>query len=275
MSIERVLRESGGVASTAMLRRAVGADAVERAARAGRIVRLRRGWYAHADADPQIVAAVRAGGGVTCVSALARLGVWVPSGLGLHVAVPRGSRPRPGAAVRHPSAHPAIIASPRDALAAALDCLDHESAVVVLDSSRNLGLVGDPGSLARSARARRVVDWHDARAESGLESIVRVRLRARGIRVRPQVAIPAVGRVDLLVGDRLVIETDGERWHGTPGALRRDRARDRALVTAGFLVLRIGYAEILDNWAPVEAQILSLVRADRHRVRGTPRGTLR
>ena len=37
---------------------------------------------------------------------------------------------------------------------------------------------------------------------------------------------------------RLVVETDGWRDHGTRIAFERDRAKDAALVAAGYIVLR-------------------------------------
>ena len=47
-----------------------------------------RGWYCRADADRAIVRAMRLGGRISCVSALALLGGWDPPDSGLHVGFP-------------------------------------------------------------------------------------------------------------------------------------------------------------------------------------------
>lgn len=57
------------------------------------------------------------------------------------------------------------------------------------------------------SRARALLDRCD-RAESGTGPLVRLRLRARGVRVRPQVPIESIARVDRLIGDRLIIEAE-------------------------------------------------------------------
>src|SRR5262245_29057267 len=59
---------------------------------------------------------------------------------------------------------------------------------------------------------RALLDLSDSDAQSGIETKVRLFLRSRRIPFRVQVAISGVGRVDLLVGDRLVIELDGRTF---------------------------------------------------------------
>ncbi|HEX6618834.1 MAG TPA: DUF559 domain-containing protein [Solirubrobacteraceae bacterium] len=46
---------------------------------------------------------------------------------------------------------------------------------------------------------------------------------------------------------RLVVETDGWRDHGTRVAFERDRAKDAALVAAGYTVLRFTKRQIADD----------------------------
>lgn len=60
------------------------------------------------------------------------------------------------------------------------------------------------------------LDLVDMSAESGLETKARLRLRALGIPYRAQVRISRVGHVDLLIGERLVLELDGGAWHSGP-----------------------------------------------------------
>lgn len=42
----------------------------------------------------------------------------------------------------------------------------------------------------------------------------------------------------------LIVETDGLRYHRTPQQQGRDRARDQALIAAGFTVLRFTHAQV-------------------------------
>ena len=43
---------------------------------------------------------------------------------------------------------------------------------------------------------------------------------------------------------RLVVETDGERFHSHPSAFESDRLRDRALQLAGYRVVRFTYRQV-------------------------------
>ena len=52
-------------------------------------------------------------------------------------------------------------------------------------------------------------------------------------------------RVDFFWPDlRLVVETDGLRYHRTPAQQQRDRERDQALTGAGFVALRFTHAQV-------------------------------
>jgi very-short-patch-repair endonuclease len=52
-------------------------------------------------------------------------------------------------------------------------------------------------------------------------------------------------RVDFLWPEfRLIVETDGLRYHRTPSQQGKDRVRDQALVVAGFTVLRFTHAQV-------------------------------
>jgi very-short-patch-repair endonuclease len=60
---------------------------------------------------------------------------------------------------------------------------------------------------------------------------------------------------------RLIIELDGFETHGTRQAFERDRARDRALLTAGWRVARITKRQLDDAPAEIAAQLRTMLRS--------------
>jgi very-short-patch-repair endonuclease len=265
---------TGGVVDAAGLRAlGVSRSGLDRALRAGTLRRIRRGWFATPAAHPDIVRAVRAGGALSCVSALRLRGAWVLD-RELHVRVARGD-----AVVRAPGVRlhwtdrrvgSTVIDDPVTALGFAVGCVPLREAVAVTDSVANGRLVPAwelETVLQRSPRGRRVLQSHDPTAESGLETFARLGLRSARLRVRTQVVIATVGRVDLLIGDRLVLELDGAEWHTGIGAVEHDRHRDRQLAALGYIVLRVTYRQMLEEWDVVLDQILRIVRRGDHRAR--------
>lgn len=89
-------------------------------------------------------------------------------------------------------------------------------------------------------------------------------LRGRGIRHRTQVWIDSVGRVDILVGDRLIIEIDGAGFH-TGVEFERDRRRDFEFVMRGYLVIRLSYQMVMSEWETVRGGVLELIERGEHR----------
>ncbi|MCI1747398.1 MAG: endonuclease domain-containing protein [Acidipropionibacterium sp.] len=264
----------GGVVSTRVLRSAgysyrdirqlhLSGDLVEN---------LRPGWWSLRGADPAVVAAVRAGGVMTCVSSLVKYGVYRPFGDDdLHVRASRGEI-RAAATIKNcsPGRGPAPVVAvdhPLIAVRAAIRCLDVENAVAVLDSMirTRIATVEDlRQELSDLPRGRDLLGRCD-RADSGTESLVRVRLRALNLKVRSQVQIDGVGRVDLVVGERLVIEVDSKAHHTDLANYRADRIRDRRLAELGYRELRVTWEEVMFGWEGVEQQILAMVhRGDHH-----------
>ncbi|NYH00440.1 very-short-patch-repair endonuclease [Schumannella luteola] len=238
---------------------------------AGGVRRLRIGHYAVGELDPPVEAAVSGYCSLSCGAALERHGIWVRLATAHWRVSPsdRVRRSRVGEPIRHRIAGRAVdgVDDVLTALACAAQCMSFEDLVCCVDSARHLRAVTRP-ALARTLLTRngiRALAVSDARSESGLETLARIRLRSRGIVARPQVVVPGVGRVDLVVGDRLVIELDGDRWHSTPETRERDRRRDAELVARGALVLHAGSRRVFDEWAPFEAQILALVHRGEHR----------
>jgi very-short-patch-repair endonuclease len=269
--------------STAELRAAgmTGRD-VRAALAAGTLRRLRVGRYASGPVDAQLEAAVAFGASLTCASALSRQGVWVlePSD---HWRLDRNGHHARSASSSHRRVHWCQggarqgIDDVATALLCAQRCMSREALLCSIESALNsksttrLALSGLRGTTNGQWELRR----SDARSESGLETLARVRLHGRGIRVRPQVRFAGIGRVDLLIGERLVLELDGEQWHSSPEARERDRRRDAALVALGCLPLRAGFVRVVHEWPVLESQILEIVRRDEHLWRGRRRREVR
>lgn len=85
-------------------------------------------------------------------------------------------------------------------------------------------------------------------SEAGTESLARYRLQSKQVKVRSQVSIPGVGRVDLLVGNRSIIEVDGEEFHHSSEQFHRDRERDMEALRLGYLTLRLTYRHVVHDW---------------------------
>lgn len=141
-----------------------------------------------------------------------------------------------------------------------MDCLSPEAAIAVLDSALQKGRLSEAELLAIGAtgsqRQRDLIEGTDGRAESGLESISRVRLVSLGLSVTVQVWILPGLRVDLLIDGWLVIELDGEEFHGNAIGFERDRVRDAPLNAWGYHVLHFSSKQVLTDWASVQSTIL-------------------
>jgi very-short-patch-repair endonuclease len=222
--------------------------------------------------------AARVGGVLGCVSAIALHGGWLPEQEPLHVLMPsNGARPRsPDDSSKRlrDGRHDVIlhwsgtqgartIMAPLSAIRQALLCLEPEfasAAIAVLLHERpdlrrqwNRAL----GSLphGRTQWVRRI----DHICESGTEVLWWFRMQKHHVRLRRQVEIDGIGRVDFLIGERLVVEVDGAEYHTDPAAFEGDRLRDALLSARGFRVLRFSYRMVLDHWPIVEAAVLAAI----------------
>ncbi len=254
MLIDEWLRRHDGIAHTSDLY-ALGfsTHAVAKAVTSGRMMRVRRSWIALRDCDPSVLAAVAAGGRVTCISAAERMGLWAPRGPDVHVWVPRSASRLPSAGLQpHWSRGPAPAArrSPVDPLLNILHhvarCQETAAALAIWESALNKKLV-HPDILHRvvwrSRRAQRLADIASHLSDSGLETEFVILMRAIGIVVRQQAAVDG-RRVDALIGDRLVIQLDGFAFHSDPASRRRDLAADARLRVRGYTVLRFDHHQV-------------------------------
>ncbi|HEU0101149.1 MAG TPA: DUF559 domain-containing protein [Mycobacteriales bacterium] len=121
------------------------------------------------------------------------------------------------------------------------ELVDHAELVAALSRRRGPG----------AARARRVARLVDPRAESVLESLLRVLLHLAGLPApESQVTMHEVdgevaARVDFAWPSfGLVVEADGFAFHSDRAAYRQDRRRNNALVRLGWRVLRFSWEDV-------------------------------
>jgi very-short-patch-repair endonuclease len=111
---------------------------------------------------------------------------------------------------------------------------------------------------------RRVVENHrrygETRTRSGLERAFLSFLDANDV-PRPKMnRVTHHGELDATwPAQKLVVELDGWAAHGTRDAFERDRARDRALVTAGWRVVRITWRQLDEDRDAIARQIKALL----------------
>jgi very-short-patch-repair endonuclease len=267
--VQRACADLGGVARTSDVLRFAGATRrdLERAVRDGMLVRLRTGWVAVPDVPAAVAMAVEHGGALGCVSRLRLEGVW---SLGEHAQVHVAMRPN-GRAHSHSACaciihwndvpHSAGRVSLLDALVQVLGCLGTEEFFVALESAMRKRLLTRRSLAALRTRLpldrRWLVDFARWNADSGLESLLRLRLRRHGIELASQVPVPGVGTVDFVLGDRLILEVDGKQNHDGAPLRHKDLVRDAVAASHGFDTLRFDYAMVVHEWQLVEAAILA------------------
>lgn len=112
--------------------------------------------------------------------------------------------------------------------------------------------------------AHRPLDLATPDSDSGLETIARLLFHRMRIPVRTQVLVMGVRHVDLLVGERLVIELDGRAFHSGED-FERDRRQDLELALRGYLVIRLSYRMVVDDWDATHRAVLELAARGMHR----------
>jgi very-short-patch-repair endonuclease len=133
-------------------------------------------------------------------------------------------------------------------------------ALVLWESAANIEkLAGDylRGLAWASRAARNLAAQVTGLSDSGLETLLVEPLRRAGLRVRQQIVL--AGRpVDLVIGDRLVVQLDGYAFHSSSAQRSSDIAHDAQLRLRGYTVLRFSYAQVVHDAANV---LLTLRRA--------------
>ncbi|WP_448808445.1 endonuclease domain-containing protein [Agromyces bauzanensis] len=284
-----VIRSRSGAASAVALREAGCSRRRMSAALAdGSIIRVRPGWYAVPDAPREVVQAVRVGGALTGASVARLHGLWLLDDPLLHVRVP-------GTASRLRSPDDATVALDRTAhgvcvhyraeggdashsgvasdglmagIAEMFRCSGTLPAMIALESALNREVL--PIQALESLRAmvpawaQRQLDLATPDSDSGLETIARLLMHRLRIPVRTQVQMPGVRRVDLLVGDRLILELDGRAFHSGDD-FERDRVQDLELALRGYLVVRLSYRMVTAEWDTTHRALRELVARGLHR----------
>jgi very-short-patch-repair endonuclease len=277
------IRRRGGLAATFELH-ADGFDrrAITRLVAAGVIVRIRQGWYAEHGLHSELARAVRVGGRATCSTALRSYGVWAHADSTLHVCVHPGacqlrnsrnksrrlSSDRTRVTVHWSDSSPAtrsrLRVDPIDALRDLARCASAELVGASAESALHQRLISAAQAHSLSVGARsdlaEVLRHVTGVCESGTEFLTRWRLREElTVPLRPQVRIAEVGWVDFVLGERLVIEVDGEEYHTDPAQFENDRRRDALLSAKGFRTLRFSFKQVMYCWETVRAAILAAV----------------
>jgi very-short-patch-repair endonuclease len=278
-ALQLAIASLGGAAATFELhQRGFGRETLRLAVRSGEVRRIRQGWYVAPDTPALLADAMRVGGRATCLSAAKHWNLWLPElPTELHVAVsPRSCELRapddfrlrlgPNApCVVHWSdsvglreARDRLMVSPAQAIHDLVRCVDIEVAFIATESALHAGLL-TTATLSHCVRglpaAQRVaLGFAAGSSGSGLESRFIFRMRRTGLRIRQQVQI-GVDRVDIVIGDRLVVELDGRGFHDHDA----DRARDARLSARGYRVLRFSYTQVMTDWPAVEASVMAAI----------------
>lgn len=275
MNLAHWLEARDGIAHrTDALRAGFTVAALRSLVRTGGAVLIRRAWLALPSSDPLLVAAARAGSRLTCVALARRRGWWMldePDRLHLHRLPGSGAVTGGLDAVFHWTrpmlpGGPALVAHVEDALLHIAQCLSIESALAVWESAVRVEKLAPEylRSIAwTSTAARELAEAVTGLADSGLETLLVTPLRRWGVHVRQQVWL--AGRpVDVLVGERLVIQIDGWQFHSSAAQRAKDIAHDAELRLRGYTVLRFGYAQVVHDREAVLRVIRQSIAARLH-----------
>lgn len=255
-----------------LLAMGMSARSISREVRRGHLQHVRRDRYVLAEANGDIVEAVRIGGRLTCLSLFALMGVFVHRPRGLHVFVTRGSSRLRLPKGRHVTLHwnlssvtPELlhVAPLIDAARHAVRCQEPRAAVATLDSLVHHGLLTtsqvDEVFAELPARLKAVRGLVDGSAESGPETFVRLILRAIGALFETQVFIAGVGRVDFVVEGWLIIECDSKEFHEGWQKQQDDRRRDLAAARRGYVTIRPLATDILGDRQTVQKALREVI----------------
>ena len=270
------------VRSTALRRLGHSRREIADAVSDGWLTRPTRLWLATRDAQRDAVIAVVHRGRLTGASALGSWGLWRGLDRSIHILVPASSngnvsRPRvplsmfanpqplTHGVIRHWGSGAGAAGGWRvsvvDALAAFARDADEQFFVAAVDNAlydKKLSPSELPLLFAllpqRLQPLRPIVD---GRAESGTESVAR--LRCAGFARSIEIQVP-VGRhrIDILLDGWLAVEIDSEQWHASTRV--DDLRKSTWLTSQGYRVEHYDYQQVMHEWHAVELAIREILR---------------
>lgn len=279
-------RQHGVVARRQLVALGLSRRAIEHRLAKGRLHQVHRGVYAVG--RPQLtiharwMAAVLAGGDGAVLSHRSAAALWgIARKLqGIEISVPVSVRSRPSGLVVHRRELRDADLAIRDGIPVTsvvctlVDCargLEDGPLERMVNEADRLDLV-DPEALRSAlrdyrgrpgvARLRGLLDRRTFRlTDSELERWFLPQVRRAGLPL-PLTRQHLNGfKVDFFwPGLRLVVETDGLRYHRTPAQQVRDRIRDQAHLAAGFIPLRFTHWQVRYEAAYVRATLLAVAR---------------
>jgi hypothetical protein len=267
-------RQHGVVSRAQLLGAGLSSSAIARRVRAGALHRVHAGVYSvgHTALGERgrWMAAVLAGGPTAALSHHSAAALWElrpVDPVAVHVMVPRtGARSRPGLWIHRPRTLRPDEVTARHGIpvtTAVRTILDLAPTLSERDLQRTLeeaivlrlASATSLDALARSHRGhhgapklQRALTTHTpgtTLTRSELEERFLALCAAHGL-PRPAVNARVAGLdVDFLFAERrVVVETDGWRYHGHRAAFERDRRRDAALTRAGYRTLRFTHDQV-------------------------------
>jgi very-short-patch-repair endonuclease len=281
-----VRRQHGVVSRAQLLAHGLSADAIRHRIDVGRLHPLWRGVYAvgrpEVDRYGRSMAAVLCCGPQALLSHASAAALWgiLAWDEGIDVVVPYGeSRRRPGIRVHRriglsaEDRHEVKGIPVTDPLSTLIDIASCKPTAVLeralreadrLDLIDLIGLRRSLDAIPRRpgiGRMRRLLDAETfALTDSELERRFLGLIRAAKLPMpRTQVWVNGF-RVDFYWPDLgLVIETDGLRYHRTPGQQKKDRVRDQVHTVAGMTTLRFTAAQVRDEPASTAATVSAVI----------------
>jgi very-short-patch-repair endonuclease len=276
--LSEIVNSLGGMAQKRLLvRRGVRDHDLTRAVRSGDVVRVRNGWYSTMPESSPQLRAVRVGGRLTGISAIAALGGWVLNNHPLHVAVHDNAgrlrtqdnrhqklnvRSTRGVTLHWSSREQdargtAVCVALVDALERVVLDEEFETAVAAIDwalRTEQLDLVDFETLILRLPRERRGIrQWIDKDCDSLPESLARTRLRLSGHDVSSQQPMVGGRRIDLVVDGIAAIEVDGDRFHRE--RFEADRSKDVDITLMGLHALRPSARLVFRDWQHFERAV--------------------
>ena len=209
--------------------------------------------------DRPTIIARRLGGLIACAHAMEHYGIALQKSPGsrLHIIAPYDQHPVDGIGrvTIHRNADTPIdplgspFADQETAILTLMRCASELDALIALDCALRGGLVTRTQLLARlrgprNGPMRALLARADPKARSILETIARYELEEAG--APPEVAVETpTGELDLVLGQRLAIETDGHAFHSSLADWTQDRRRDQWLLRHGMTPLRLTAQQVL------------------------------